>query len=100
MKELGLTAEDVQIYWLRFSTFRYDGPDVKLFQHIRANLNHRNPLVLDEVMRLIGMNGNVWYFDITSGQILEKKPEIFMDYPVPSIAPRRDFWSLRKNERE
>jgi hypothetical protein len=79
VKELGLKAEDVDRSLSRFSTFSEDVQVEYLSRNIYEYLPRRNPLILGNLLRIIGVKDKVWYFDISTGLMLDEEPDLFKE---------------------
>ena len=79
VKELGLKAEDVERSFSRFSTFNEDVQVEYISQNVYEYLPRRNPLILKNLVRIVGVNDKVWYFDISTGLMLDEEPVLFKE---------------------
>jgi len=99
VKELGLKAEEIHRGMSRFSAFDPNSPPINLGDFVLANHHLINPLIIGSSMRIRGVKNQVWYFDITSGNMLEEPPNEFLNLEsIPSRAPSDDpfgFWAPR-----
>lgn|GEM_PF-5726932 len=75
VKDLGLKAEDVERSMSRFSAFKPDSPPRNIGHFTLDNLASRNPLILRRTMRIRGADGTLFYFNITSGELLKEVPK-------------------------
>jgi hypothetical protein len=75
VKDLGLKAEDVERSMSRFSAFKKDSPPRYIGHFTLENMALRNPLILSKTMRIRGANGSLFYFNITSGELLKEAPK-------------------------
>lgn len=75
VKDLGLKAEDLERSMSRFSASKSDSPPRYIGHYTLDNLASRNPLILSRTMRIRGANVTLFYFNITSGELLKEVPK-------------------------
>ena len=90
VKDLGLKAEDVERSMSRFSAFKPDSPPRNIGHFTLNNIASRNPLILSKTMRIRGASGELFYFNIVSGELLKKAPKEIKEVDYNWAQPESD----------